>query len=139
MSLETFYFQRKDMQLKHITLGTNHDWIEKFLIIYLLPPLFFLGTSMGTGNALTCFTGGGSWSLSNFCSISPLSWSPTLPSTLSWKASTRAANVHFAETNLAAFFLRSLKVKIDCINHIQKDIGNCIVYCFIVNIIFYLK
>ena len=37
---------------------------------HLLPPLFFLATSIGAGRALTCLTGGGSCILSSFCSIS---------------------------------------------------------------------
>ncbi len=47
---------------------------------HLLPPLFFLGASIGAGIGLTVFTGGGSCSLSSFPSISALKLSPTCPS-----------------------------------------------------------
>ena len=68
-----------------------------------LPPRFLRPGSMGAASGLICFTGGGSCSLSNFCSISALMLSPTEPSEDSWKLSTRAARLHLAATRRAAF------------------------------------
>ncbi len=79
------------------------------LLHYLLPPRFFLGKSTGAGNGFACLGGGGSCNLVSFLSISSLRFSPIWPVGLSWKPSTRAARVHFADTSLAAFFLRSYR------------------------------
>lgn len=62
---------------------------------------------MGAGRGLICLTGGGSCNLSSFPSTSANNLSPTDPSWLSWKLSTREARAHLADTSLAAFFLRS--------------------------------
>jgi len=72
-----------------------------------LPPRFFLVGSIGAGKALICLTGGGSSSLSSFCSTSARSESPTAPSDDSWKLSTRAARLHLAAMSLAALRRRS--------------------------------
>ena len=73
----------------------------------LLPPLFFLAWSMGAGKGLTVFTGGGSCHLSNFPSTSVRRSSPTFPSMLSWKLSTRAASADLAASILAALRRKS--------------------------------
>lgn len=80
---------------------------RSFILRTRLPPRFFLLPSMGLGSGLANLTGGGSCNLSNFFSISSLNRSPISPWTLSWQASTRAANVHLFATKRAALRRRS--------------------------------
>lgn len=80
---------------------------RRTIMTYRRPPLFFLGASIGAGSGLICLTGGGSCSLSSFCSISALSSSPYEPSAASWELSTREARLHLAATRRAALRFRS--------------------------------
>lgn len=80
---------------------------RSFILRTRLPPRFFLLPSIGFGSGLANLTGGGSCSLSNFFSMSSLNRRPISPWTLSWQASTRAANVHLLATRRAALRRRS--------------------------------
>lgn len=84
---------------------------RSFILRTRLPPRFFLLPSIGLGSGLANFTGGGSCSLSSFFSISSLKRNPISPWTLSWQASTRAANVHLADTKRAALRRRSYRIE----------------------------
>lgn len=97
-----------DIEIKlHLVLNFSLEAWSQTRFTYRLPPRFLRAASIGAGRALTCLTGGGSCSLSSFCSISALRLSPTVPSWLSWQLSTLAASVDFADTNRAAFLRRS--------------------------------
>ena len=74
---------------------------------YLRPPRFLRAGSIGAGNGLTVFTGGGSSHFSIFPSMSARNESPILPLADSWKLSTRAARVHLAATRREVFRLMS--------------------------------
>ena len=79
-------------------------------VTYLRPPRFLRDGSIGAGRGLIVLTGGGSWSFSSLASMSAFRLVPVVASWLSWKLSTREARAHLADTNRAAFFLRSWKM-----------------------------
>ena len=110
--LKIFLFRKSVIFEFHIYWdGSFWSWNPNTRKTHLLPPRFFLATSIGAGSGFNCLTGGGSCNLSSLCSISKRRASPTVPSWDSWKLSTRAARLHFADTKRAAFLLNSFN---DC-------------------------